>query len=303
MTGRAFRPALAALALSIALPAQGGVVVQYRDEDGDLTTLELEGKNLRSTSQDDGDRPEIAIFDGEKRVLYSLDDEHKTYHRMDEATGAAMVKDFRAAMEQAKAEMTPEQRAEMEAAHAPKQGAGQAAPASRGGWKFERISGSEKVAGHTCEKYRMTRGGKPEGEGCFVRWGSGGLRKDDFRALEEMGRFFDRSFGAMAMGTGSQRGDDASDAWLTGFVEAAPGFPAVMEEVEEDGTRTSEMKLVKLERTTVPASRFTVPAGYREKPIGSDDDGSADDDADMELRARTDGDGRTAAQARARPAA
>ena len=181
------RFAFAALAVALSLPARAGVVLQYEDDEKIHTTVELEGKKLRSVTEGGRRDGDSTIFDGDKHVFYMLHDKNKTYQRMDEASAAEMGKGFKDAMEKAKAKMTPEQRAQMEAYMATQnQAPDERAPTKEHIWKFERAGGGQKVAGYSCDNYRVLHDGKLESEGCFVPWGSGSFKKDDFQAFQEM---------------------------------------------------------------------------------------------------------------------
>jgi hypothetical protein len=303
-SARVTRIALAVLALAVALPARAGVVLEF-DEGDKRTTLELEGNKLRSSEVppasgarpgarpappprpaddadapgegDDGDeaagpvtsrreRERTTIFDGDKQVFYTLDDAKKTYQRMDERSGAEMGKALEAQMEKMKAQLSPEQRKQLD-----EQLAKQKAQSSKEGqreaaWKFERAGGSQKVAGLTCDNYRVLRGGKLSSLACFAPWGAGGYGKDEFKAFQQMGKFMEKMARTMSesLGTGaSQRSGD----WSMQLIDTWPGIPAIMKDVEEDGTSRHEMRLVKIQRAPVPASRFAVPEGYRERPL------------------------------------
>jgi hypothetical protein len=262
------RYVFAALALAAAFPARAGVVLQFADADKKITTVEMEGKKLRSHSQDGQQHGGSAIFDGDKQVFYSLDDEKKTYHRMDEASGAAMATQMHDAMEKAKARMTPEQRAQMEALVANRQPHASNAAQKQHTWKFERESGGQKVAGYSCDNYRVLRDGKPHSEVCFVPWSAGGFSKSDFAALQEMGRFFEKTFASMSGRHANGAPQVRSGEWVTQFVENAPGFPAVMDRIDADGKRTQETRLVKIDRMSLAANRFSPPADYREASRG-----------------------------------
>jgi len=261
------RLTIVALALAVALPARAGVVLEYEDADHKPTRVELEGKKLRSSSE--GDAPgRSTIFDGEKRVFYALDDREKSYRRLDEASASALGHGLQDAMEKAKARMTPEQRAQFEAAMAKAQRSPSAgATPKEHGFSFERVPGRQKVAGFDCDNYRVLRDGATENEACFVPWEAGVLKKADFVALTEMGHFFEKTLAAMSAG-GGPGGAAGRDDWITRFVETAPGFPVVMVRLDKEGKRTHEMRLVKLERTSLAADRFVPPADYREKPAG-----------------------------------
>ena len=251
---------LAVLAVALSLPARAGVVLQYEDDEKKQTTLELEGKKFRSTSEGGRHDGNSIIFDGDKHVFYSLDDKDKSYRRMDEASGAAMATNIKEAMERAKAKMTPEQQAKMEAFLAKqKKSQGDQAPPTHRSWTFERAGGSQKIAGYSCDNYRVLRDGKLESEGCFVPWGAGPFRKDDFQAFEELGRFFEKTFAAMSANLGRAPQKPRSDDWLTHFVETAPGFPASMDRVDKDGKRTHQMRLTKI-RASLAAGQPVRPA-------------------------------------------
>jgi len=262
------RIGFAALAVALSVPASAGVVLQYEDNEKTQTTLEIEGKKFRSTSEGGGHDGHSIIFDGDKHIFYSLDDKTKSYRRMDEASGAEMAKGIKDAMEKAKANMTPEQRAQMEAFMAKRNKAQvEQEPATHHSWTFERTGGGQKVAGYSCDNYRVLRDGKLESEGCFVPWGAGPFRKDDFQAFQEMGRFFEKTFAAMSANLGRDARSPRSDDWLTHFVDTAPGFPASMDRVDKEGKPTHQMRLTKIERASPSASRFVPPADYNEKSM------------------------------------
>lgn len=259
------RYAFAALAVAVALPARAGVILKYQDNDKKQTTLEIEGKKLRSSPQGTQHEGNSVIFDGDSQVFYSLDDESKTYRRMDQASGAEMGNKMKDAMEKAKAKMTPEQRAQLDALMAGQQQPARSATPKAHAWKFERTTGSQKVAGYSCDNYRVLRDGMLESEVCFVPWSAGAFRRDDFLAFREMGRFFEKTFASMGERLGRSARHSPSEDWVAHFVDDAPGFPGVMDRLDEHGKRTREMRLITIERKSVAASEFAPPPGYREQ--------------------------------------
>lgn len=257
------RLAFTAIAVALAVPARAGIVLEFQDADQKQTTVELEGKKLRSSPENRQDG-HWAIFDGENHVLYAFDEKDKSYRRIDEATASEMGKRLKDVAERAKAKMTPEQRAQLEAFLAAQEGSKKPKEHT---WNFERTGGSEKVAGFSCDDYRVLRDGSPNGEACFIRWGSGAFRKEDFQAVQEMGRFLEKTFAEMSEAEGRGKPRAWRTEWITHFVDTGPGFPAVMDRVEKDGKRTRGMQLVKIERKSIEAGRFAPPADYREKPF------------------------------------
>jgi hypothetical protein len=102
-------------------------------------------------------------------------------------------------------------------------------------------AGKDTVAGLACEKVNVQKKGKDEVfEGCFTRELLSGAW---LRALE-----------------GAER-----EGWVAAAHRAGvAGFPARVVSRGKEGTEKLRMEIVKVERKSLPASLFEVPAGYRE---------------------------------------
>ncbi len=294
---------LTVLAVAFALPARAGLLMEF-EEGPRRTTVEMEGNRFRSsetgpaerhasgpgpaTTKEDEDAdaapPEgeegegapmpgaarrahrdVTVFDGAKQVLYQVDEDQKVYQRTDEGSVAEMAKALDEAAAKMRAKLTPEQRAQMDAYMAGQKKAEPGPKVVNHTWKFERAGGSERVAGYTCQWHRVLRDGKPTMQACFIAWGTGGFTQKDFQALQDLGRFVEKLQRGMRDRFGQGQGPAASGDWMTRFVETAPGFPAVIKDLERDGAGARDMRLVKIERASIPATRFAIPADYREK--------------------------------------
>ncbi len=223
-------------------PAQAGLVISVQESDG-RSTLYVEGKKLRMEKV--GERPHVAIFDGDASKFLQVDPEARTYSEMTRADGQAIAARLREAM----ARMPPEQRERMEAMLGK-------APRTRHDSKYEATGAHETVAGFRCDGYRKLRDGKLTEEGCFIPWSAGAVTKEDLAGLFELGKFMDQ----MLAGIPGARGGVTDQIY--GELERAPGFPAVVAHVDPSGTRGKEQRLLNLKRTSVPSDQFAVPAGY-----------------------------------------
>ncbi|GEJ58034.1 DUF4412 domain-containing protein [Anaeromyxobacter diazotrophicus] len=245
--------AAAALALAAASPARAGLVVTMTDGDGRTSVTSIEGKKLRVEHPRQGEEAaHLTLFDGDAHHLVEVDPSSRTYRVMTEAQG----QELSARLQKMLAQLPPEQRARAEAALAKRQ----ATPAKQRDIRFEPLGGGEEVAGFACQRYRVLRDGRRDEEGCFIPWSARAATRDDLAAFLELGRFFE-GFTAAASGGRSRPG---AARWMGEELARAPGFPAVLEHLGADGKRTSVHRLVKLERTRVPADRFAIPEGYAE---------------------------------------
>lgn len=251
--------AAALAALVCASPAWAGLVITSTGSDGKASVTYLDGKRLRMEHARDGEEAgHVTLFDGDAHRLVEVNGKERSYQVMTEDQGQQMRARLDAMLEQ----LPPEQRARAEAALAKQRAATR--PAHK--IEFQPLGGSETVAGYRCQRFRVLRDGKHEEEGCFIPWSSAAATREDLAPFVELGRFFE---GLSAAATGGERQGN-----LLQELAGAPGFPAVLENVDEGGKRTLVHRLVKLERRRVPADLFAVPAGYAEAKSPLLDDAS-----------------------------
>jgi hypothetical protein len=117
--------------------------------------------------------------------------------------------------------------------------------------KYEKTGRTEKALGKSCDVYRVVRADEPDDgeEMCVAPFGSFGVAKSDFEAF--------RAFGEFMSGIG---GGEVDRSWAD-----LPGVPLVTWDVE-DGERKEEFRATKVEKRSVPASEFAVPAGWKKGP-------------------------------------
>lgn len=116
---------------------------------------------------------------------------------------------------------------------------------------FERTGRSEQALGKRCDVYRVVQDGEDEGQDelCVAPFGAFGVDKSDFSG-----------FRAMAAMASDLSGGSQNQSW-----GELPGVPLIAWEVE-DGQRRETFRASKVEKRRVPASEFTVPAGFQRMP-------------------------------------
>ncbi len=254
MTPTALETAMTARLLVVVLlaaagPARaGGVVIHANEREGD-TTVYLDGKKLRFDEPKD-QRAQVTIFDGVAHRLLQLDTHAHTYWETTEADG----KRLRARIDAALAAIPPERREKLEAAM--KQRAG--APAKHD-LKFVPLGSHQEVAGFGCDGYRMLRDGKPDKEGCYIPWSAKAVARSDLEGLKELSRF---GRAILANAFGASAAIASAGPPLLAELDAAPGFPAVLDDVSDTQHRNAH-RVKSIERKGIAPSTFAIPAGYR----------------------------------------
>ncbi len=234
------RAVLAVLLLPLA--SRAGLIIEGT-EGGEASTTVLEGKRLRiDVTGSDG----AMIWDGEERKIVYLEPRERRYRVITEGEAKALS----AEAEKHLAQMSPEVRAQLE-----QQMGGSKKAGARLTVKWERTGKSDAALGRRCDVYRQLLDGKLEGEACLVPFEALKIEAADLAALESFAQY---------MAALSPVGGSQSAAWAE--LTKAPGFPAVTWKVE-GGKRTEQFRATQVERTSVPAERFQVPAGYEEVPL------------------------------------
>jgi uncharacterized protein DUF4412 len=126
-------------------------------------------------------------------------------------------------------------------------------PKDKKAWtvKYEKSGKTEKALGQSCDVYRVVHGERPEDkeEMCLAPFGAFGVEKSDFAAFRAFGEF------ASEMG-----GGEIDRSWAD-----IPGVPLITWDLE-GGERKEEFRATKVEKRSIPASEFAVPAGWKKGP-------------------------------------
>jgi hypothetical protein len=97
----------------------------------------------------------------------------------------------------------------------------------------------------------VVHGDRPEDqeEMCVAPFGSFGVAKSDLAAFRAFGEF-----------TSEMGGGEIDRSWAD-----LPGVPLVTWDID-GGERKEEFRATKVEKRSIPASEFTVPAGWKKGP-------------------------------------
>jgi len=235
-------------------PVRAGVVA-VTENGSERSILSVEGSRLRIETVAGGST-RVLVFDAAARKLTSIDPQARVFGEMTEADARVLSTKMREELDRAKALMTPEKRAEIEA----RLSTGPAAPEVR----YLPTGKSQTIAGILCAGYEEVAGGERQSEGCYIPWEAGLVSRQDLEPLARLGEF-------LALLYSGVRGPLPAGG-LTREIARSPGFPASRTPLGRDGQRGEEERLVRLERKPVPDSEFAVPAGFTrilQAPVGA----------------------------------
>jgi hypothetical protein len=214
------------------------------------TQTQIEATRMRSEVSDQNGMMQVVIFDGNKQVLYIVDNARKSYMEMTKADVDKLQAQLQGAMAQMQAaleKVPPAQRAQMEALIKGRMG-GIATTAP----KIEsKKVGSDKVGRWACDKYEVYSNGQKLSDVCTVDPSAIGFTAKDFAVSQQLAQFFSALVPQMA-----------AQVAVVGRPETQgyAGFPVRSTVTAAGRTMTSEV--VEASRQTFADSLFVVPAGY-----------------------------------------
>jgi hypothetical protein len=196
-------------------------------------------------------------------TLYIIDDADKSYVAFDKATMELLAKKINETMAAAKeqlAKLPPDERAQMEQMMPGLANAG-------GKWTVEAVDTgkSDKVDGRACHLWDIKRNGELDDQWCVVPY-SALPGKENFSAVfanfakvfEEMAKSVPTLSGMMSNEFGAQ--------------VKVNGFPVRSRSYENGRLGGAEQLMRVWREEAVPASMFSIPAGYQQKqmPMGAE---------------------------------
>lgn len=254
------RHSLTIAAVLLATSAHAGTVMETvsRDLGGNrgekLMTTYAQGGQMRV----DGDRDSYAIFKDDG--LYAINTKDRNYVLMDRATMKKMADTINPAMKQMQermAQMTPEQRAQMEKMM------GRKLPGANGQAEQEirKTSRTDKVAGYSCGYVEILEGGVLQDELCIVAPGS--LKGGDelMASAQKVSTTMREIF------------KDIDAPWIKQMVDrqmenyAKIGGLPVLTRHFSDGKPVNETTIKSIRSESIPAATFTIPAGFTRKDM------------------------------------
>jgi hypothetical protein len=201
---------------------------------------------------------DVMIFKGD--MLYTLDRESRSYRVMDQATMQQMASGINSAMQQMQArmaQMTPEQRAQMQQLMGALGGAGPNAKPD----VYEAVDTgrNETAAGRGCRVWNIKRNGVVEDEYCVVPFSSL-PGKEDVQALM-------RRMGEMSQSLQQAMPNVASSGGMMGAYNRINGYPVRQRDIVAGKPAATEDLLKTWQEQSVPAAMFEIPAGYARKDM------------------------------------
>jgi Domain of unknown function (DUF4412) len=247
---------VAALAAS---PAWAGVTLvwDHVDEDGQRGEVRthLDPERLRMES-DEG----ALIYRADRKVAWFVDDQERSYTEMTAEQGRAAqraLQDMQAQMRQQMSSLPEAQRRQMEEMLARQGGPGAAsAPKST----YRKVASDKTVGSWRCDEWEELVGGRRESLFCWARLGALGLAATDLKPLLSLQKESGVAEFGRALGAASDY-DEVTKA--VGY----EGLPLRAVQYSE-GKEAGETVLKRIERGTLPATLFEIPAGYKKESMG-----------------------------------
>ena len=245
--------------LTATMYAASGIHITAKTTSGGKTEtsqIQLDANHMRADAHGLDGVNGLVIFDGTKQVMDIVNVDSKTYREITKADidrMAGQVSDAMSRMNQAMANMTPEQRAQVEAMMRGRSSAARGAAAVKTEY---RKTGTDRVGKWTCDKYEGYRRGQKVSELCTVSPSTLGFSESDFAVTEQMRTFFSKVMPARA------------DQFLSiGSANAGFSGVPVRSITYGPGGVESTTELTDVSRQNLPDSTFQVPSGFQKQPF------------------------------------
>ena len=215
--------------------------------DGARVRMEVDGATP-------GEQRRVMIYRGDRDLVWSLDDKHRTYTevdrtRMQELRGQS--ESARAKMPADLAKLPPSEQARMQAALA----AADPASIRREAPTLKETGHVDTVGGLKCHDVEVSGGGAKQSEICVVDWKTAGVTKADLAPIRQLGTFQQETFA----GPARQGSDD-----MLALFDGLDGLP-VRVRTFRGGQLRSEFRVVKVEHKVLDAKLFEPPDGYQKR--------------------------------------
>jgi hypothetical protein len=271
----AFAIALAAAALVLPLSAHAGAKITTETRQisnapvpnqAIAGTIWLDGSKLRmeAAGGSAANRQAAFIFRGDKKMLWALDGERKTYVQLDQETIDSMRKRISAASQQLEAHMKGmsdkerEMMQKMMAGFAP--GMEQKSDATPKTF-VKQTSETKEINGKLAKRVDLMRGKERVGEVWLTDWKSSGVESSDFAAFRELAAFqrgLRESLGTAVSGHYVTEGFDVFDQ--------LEGFPLLIRRYV-GGKVESETAFTAVSKLDSDGKLFEVPDGYQRTQV------------------------------------
>jgi hypothetical protein len=257
--------------------AMAGVVVtsthtKLDTHQTDATNIFVEADKLKVVSPENtmiyrADLNRVWVINPQRRSYMEMTPETMQQMAGQIAGATAQLGAAQAQMQARLAQLPPEQRAQIEALMASRglggpPGGRAAGPPPPPQIAYTRAGASKAVGNWRCDVYRKTSNGQQEEDVCLAPITAAGLSAADFQVLERLSAFMAPVMSSPMVPRTDYLGWNA--------MNKAVGFQAVPLDtmLYDSGKPYAEEMVTKIERTTIPANTFELPAGLTKEDIG-----------------------------------
>lgn len=235
-----------------------------------VSVVKIEGNRMRMDTQSmEGELASTVIFLGETDEMYMIDHDEKEYIVMDREQVEALGQQLSQAMQQmqeALAQVPPEQRAMMERMMKDRMGSGDYEPPSPP--VVTDLGESGSVNGIACRWKQVTRDDVLEEKACVAEQGeiAGGAEMvaiaHEMRDFTEGLRRMAESASSMPMLGGGTMGELGAS-----MAADLDGFPLISEHYDGEGKLMKRSTFESADEVAVPDAEFTPPSGYERQTL------------------------------------
>jgi hypothetical protein len=245
------------------------VTTEYREEPPVVGTVEIstqDGVSRMEVTSVSSEESGGMIFREKSKEFIAIDHEGKEYYVIDEAAMERIGNQLTSAMQQmqdALADMPPEQRAmaeQMMKQHLP---AAAEAPAPM---TVKKTGGSDTINGFGCQYYEVEQQGAKIRELCVTDWSDidGGREAAD--SMLAMAGFFEKMAEQFSSGSGLDVMGQQRD--LFQHMRELGGYPVLTREFDDSGRVESESRLKSAKSSDIDPAFFNPPQDYQKKDLG-----------------------------------
>ncbi len=215
----------------------------------------------------DGNNDGEMVFNSNDQNMMVISHSDKSYMMFDQQTGATVKNEMEKAMEQALAQVPPEQRAMVEQMMKQRmQGMGgaqmpqmqQAAPPKT---EIRKTSRGETINGYDCTYYEAYKNNQKESEYCVATWSELGASDNMKQSFEGMSEFMKGFLGQFKEMSPMQMDDNPFN-----YMNEIGGFP-VLNRQFSNGQATEESTLSSITEQDIDSATFAAPAGYQQRSL------------------------------------
>lgn len=221
----------------------------------------LFSENLMKMS---GDDDSDMIFNSEDKNMLIISHPDKSYMTFDQNTVSDVKSEIDKAMEQALAQVPPEQRAMVEQMMKQRMsGMGGPSPIEVAMPKIEirQTTRSDEINGYNCRYYESYQDGQKEGEHCVATWSELGVSDNIQNSFSSMAEMLESFLQEISKMTG---GDVESN--ILAYMNEIEGYPVLSRQFS-NGEATRESILSSIENKDIDPAEFMAPSGYRQQSM------------------------------------